>query len=71
MARERDPRQVLHEAKQIARDYGCRVAEVKPDSTTTHYVLYRTMPGCADVRIGRRSTPAGIYSLVCKATGFH
>ncbi len=69
MARPRDPRQVLREAKTIAESHGCFVAE-KRDRTGVFYLLYRrTEPN--NTLIGRRATPAGIRSLVCKACNFH
>lgn len=71
MTRRHSPIQQLKEAKQIARDHGCFVVEKHPAPGVTHYLLYREMSGHPNVYIGRRVTPAGIRSLVCKATGFH
>lgn len=68
MPRERDPRQVLREAKTIAESHGCFVAE-KRDDAGTYYLLYRKTPP-HNTYIGRRATPAGLRSLVCKACNF-
>lgn len=69
MTRRHTPLQQVKEAKQIARDHGCFVVE-KADPKGPVFLLYRQMPG-HNVFIGRRTTPAGIRTLVCKATGFH
>lgn len=65
----RDPRQLVKEAKQIARDHGMRVAECQT-KTGTNYVLYRSLPHQGDIRLGKRSTPDGIRRFVADAAGF-
>lgn len=68
MPSTRDPRQVLREAHQIARDHGCFVSE-KKDSRGTTYLLYRkTEP---PTYVGKRTSIQGLHSMVCKACNFH
>lgn len=69
MSRERDPRQVLHEAKVIARDHGMFVVE-KSSPKGTRYILYREQAPY-NVCVGTRGTPDAIRALVCKAANFH
>lgn len=69
MACPRAPRQLVREAKQIARDHGMRVAECQ-GREGTEYVLYRSLPHQGDVRIGKRSTPDGIRKFVAKCADF-
>lgn len=70
MRSQRDPRQIVKEAKQIALDHGLFVVE-KPDSAgVTQYLLYRNTPH-KNTYIGRRATPAALRSLVCKAANYH
>lgn len=60
---------MLREAKNIAESHGCFVAE-KRDQKGVFYLLYRkTEP--RHTLVGRRATPAGLHSLVCKACNFH
>lgn len=68
MPNTRDPRQVLKEARQIAQDHNCFVAE-KRDSKGTTYLLYRKTE--LPTYVGRRSSITGLHSLVCKACNFH
>ena len=59
------PLQQLKEAKQIAQDHGCFVAE-----RGGQYLLYRkTFP--RPTFVGARGTPEALRRLVCKATNFH
>lgn len=64
------PLQLVKEAKQIARDHGLRLVEC-PTKTGTEYVLYRKLFGRDDVRLGKRSTPAGIRKYVADVAGYH
>ena len=70
---KRNPRQLVIEAKQIARDYGCFVAEVNVRSPepATDYVVYRRLPDGKAAWLGKRSSPAGLHKLVRDVTGFH
>lgn len=65
MATQRNPIQVLKEAKQIARDHGCFVVE-----KTGKYLVYRRTPTC-NVYVGARGTPDSLRTFVCKVTNFH
>ena len=58
------PLQILKQAKQIASDHNCFVAE-----KNNEYSLFRKMAP-SPVFIGKRSTPAALHRLVCKATNF-
>lgn len=69
MPAARNPLQVLKEAKQIARDYGCFVVE-KPDPKGTRYIVYRRLYD-HNVCVGTRFTVTRLHALVCKVTGFH
>lgn len=62
MARERDPRQVLREANQIAIDYDMRIQEIRLRGET----VYQVSNAQDDKFLGRRSTPAGLRSLVAR-----
>ncbi len=64
------PQQLVKEAKQIARDHGLRVVE-RPTKDGIDFVLYRNLPGGDDVRIGKRSSPAGIRKYVADVAGYH
>lgn len=70
MACASDPRQLLREAKQLARANNMRVAEC-PTANGVDYVLYRSLPHQGDVRIGKRSSPAAIRQFVAKCAKFH
>jgi hypothetical protein len=70
MATARDPRQLIKEAWQIAKDNGLFLATVKPAPTKTEYVLYRAVPGGKNVRLGKRSSPAGIRKFVAQCANF-
>ena len=63
------PIQQFKEAKQIAEDHGLFVVE-KAGAKATEYQLYRRM-ATRSVFIGKRSTPEGLRTLVCKVTNFH
>lgn len=65
MATTRNPIQVLKEAKQIARDHGCFVAE-KPG----RFLVYRKTP-TGNVFLGFRSDVNALRAYVCKVTNFH
>lgn len=67
MTRRHSPLQQVKEAKQIARDHGLYVVE-KRTTTGIDYLLYRET---GRAYIGKRTSPAGIRSLVCKAANFH
>lgn len=62
---QRNPLQVLKEAKQIARDHGCFVVE-----KGGRFLLYRQTP-TRNVFIGQRGTPTALRAYVCKVTNFH
>lgn len=64
MPSTRDPRQMLKEARQIAHDHGCFVKEIHSGASTTYTLFRRTSP---PTLVGRRSTPNGLRTLVCKA----
>lgn len=64
----RNPIQVLKEAKQIASDHGCFVFE-GAEKGKAFYVVYRKLPD-RNERLGRRNTPGGLRSLVCRVTNF-
>lgn len=68
MATERNPLQVLKEAKQIALDHGCFVYE-KRDPKGTRYLVYRKLQ-TRNVYLGQRFTVTKLRSFVCKVTGF-
>lgn len=63
------PLQQVKEAKQIAKDHGMFVAE-KKDRDGTTYLLYREGHP-RNIFLGKRTTPAGIRSLVGKCANFH
>lgn len=65
MATQRNPIQVLKEAKQIARDHGCFVVE-KPG----RFLLYRCTP-TRNVYVGYRSDVSALRAFVCTVTKFH
>ncbi len=70
MPSQRDPRQTLKEAKQIALDHGLFVVEKADRAGMTQYLLYRCTPP-NNTYVGRRATPAALRSLVCKAANYH
>lgn len=65
MATQRNPIQVIKEAKQIARDHGCVVSE-----RNGKFLVYRLTPVRA-VYLGSRSNPDALRAYVCKVTNFH
>lgn len=65
MTRRHTPQQQFKEAQQIARDHGLFVVE-KPGE----FLLYRRTPG-HNTLVGKRSTVAGLRSLVGKAANHH
>lgn len=69
MTRQHTPLQQLKEAKQIAKDYGLRIAECRTPNGTD-YVVYRRVPG-GDTRLGKRSTPDGLRRFVARCANFH
>lgn len=70
MPSQRDPRQTLKEAKQIALDHNMFVVEKADRAGMTKYLLYRrTTPH--NTLVGRRATPDALRSLVCKAANYH
>lgn len=68
MATARNPIQVLREAKQIAIDHGCFVAEKKTPKGT-QYQVFRKTP-VKNVYVGMRGSPDSLRTFVCKVTGF-
>lgn len=70
MPAQRDPRQTLKEAKQIAAENGLFVVEKADRAGMTQYLLYRETPP-KNTYIGRRATPAALRSLVRKAASYH
>lgn len=64
MATQRNPLQVLKEAKQIARDHGCSVSE-----RGGKYHVYRLVAG-RPVWCGSRGSVTALRALVCSVTGF-
>lgn len=69
MPAPRNPLQVLKEAKQIARDYGCFVVE-KADPKGTRYLVYRKLFDRNEC-CGTRFTVQGLHKLVCRVTNFY
>ena len=65
MTRRHTPQQQFREAKQIAADHGLFIVEKAGE-----YIVYRRMPG-QNTPIGKRSTVAGLRSLVGKAANHH
>lgn len=68
MAVQRNPLQVLKEAKQIARGHGCFVVE-KADPKGTRYLVYRKLFERNEC-VGSRHTVGSLHKLVCKVTNF-
>lgn len=64
MARARSPLQVLKEAKQIALDHGCYVAD-----KSGRYHVYRETP-TGPAWQGQCARPQALRDLVCKLTNF-
>lgn len=64
MATARNPIQLIKEAKQIAKDHGCFVAEKAGE-----FFVYRKTHSC-NVFVGKRRDPAQLRALVCRLTGF-
>ena len=58
------PLQQLKEAKKIAQDHGCFVAE-----KGGKFLVYRNCH--TPVFIGARGTPEALRTFVCKVTNFH
>ncbi|WP_068638755.1 hypothetical protein [Thauera butanivorans] len=69
MTRQHSALQQLKEAKVIAKDHGLFVVERRDQRGTTAYLLYRESTP-RNVFIGKRNSPQGIRSLVCKAANF-
>lgn len=69
MPTQRNPLQVLKEAKQIARDHGCFVVE-KADPKGTRYLVYRALRDRNEC-LGARFSVTSLHKLVCKVTNFH
>jgi hypothetical protein len=65
---ERNPRQVLKEARQIAQDHNCFVAERQNGGSTTYMLFRKTEP---PTFVGKRTSIAGLHSMVRKACDFH
>lgn len=64
MATASNPIQVIKEAKQIARDHNCFVAE--KDGA---FLVFRKTTTC-NVFVGKRKDPGQLRALVCRVTGF-
>jgi hypothetical protein len=64
MATARNPIQVIKEAKQIAQDHGCFVAEKGGE-----FLVYRKTFD-RNVFVGKCKAPERLRSLVCRVTGF-
>jgi hypothetical protein len=68
MCRRHTPLQQLKEARQIALDYGCYLAEKKDPRGRVLYLLFRRNPNPNSVKrgiyLGRRGSPAGILAFV-------
>lgn len=64
MASTRNPIQVIKEAKQIAKDHGCFVAEKGGE-----FLVYRKTFD-RNVFVGKCKAPERLRSLVCRVTGF-
>lgn len=64
MPRIRSPLQLLKEAKQIAADHGCYIAE-----RSGRYHVYRETP-TGPAWQGQRTRPQALRDLVCKVTNF-
>lgn len=63
--------QQLVEARQIARDHGLLVIDVKAAAGKTEHVVYRQLPDGRRTRLGKRGTPEGLRAYVCKLANFH
>lgn len=63
--------QQLVEARQIARDHGLLVIDVKASAGKTEHVVYRLIPGGQRIRLGKRATAEGLRAYVCKLASFH
>ncbi|HEY3432527.1 MAG TPA: hypothetical protein VGK09_08265 [Rhodocyclaceae bacterium] len=69
MAKQHTPARQIQQAKQIARDYGMHIAECKTNSGTD-YVVYRDTD-TGDVRLGKRSSPSGLFQFVSRLAYTH
>lgn len=67
MTRRHSPLQQVKEAKQIAREHGLYVVE-KSTTKGIDYLLYRET---GRAYLGKRSSAAGIRSLVCRVANYH
>ncbi len=65
------PQQQLTEARQIARDHGLLVIDVKAAPGKTEHVVYRLIPNGQRIRLGKRTTAEGLRAYVCKLAKFH
>lgn len=65
MATQRNPLQLVKEARQIAKDHGCMVIE-----KAGKYLVYRKTFDRA-VYLGSRGEPAALRAFVCRVTNFH
>jgi len=68
MPQQRNPLQVIKEAKQIARDHGYFVVE-KADPKGTRYLVYHKLFDRNEC-VGSRFSVASLHKLVCKVTNF-
>ena len=66
----RNPRQLVKEAHQIARDHDLSLIE-KTTATGTDFVVYRTTPAGDRLRLGKRSSATGIRTFIARLAGFH
>lgn len=60
---QRNPLQMVKEARQIARDYDMRLVECTT-ATGIDYVVYRKLPDGSEKRLGKRSSPERIRAYV-------
>lgn len=65
------PLQQLKEARQIAKDHGLVVVDIKAAPGKTEHVVYRLTPNGQRVRLGKRATAEGLRNYVAKLAGFH
>jgi hypothetical protein len=65
----RDPRQMIKEAYQIARDHSLRIKET-PTTKGVEFTVYRIVSG-RPIYLGKRSSPAAIRRFVAHAADFH
>jgi len=65
------PLQQLKEARQIAKDHGLLVVDIKAAPGKTEHIVYRLIPNGQRVRLGKRATAEGLRKYVADLAGFH